>query len=473
MKFEAVIGLEVHAELSTKTKIYCGCTTEFKGEQNTHCCPVCMGFPGTLPVLNKRVVDYAIKAGLALNCNINRETYMARKNYFYPDCPKNYQITQDEVPICSDGYIEIASGEKIKKINIERIHMEEDAGKTLHREDGSYIDYNRAGVPLIEIVSKPDISSPEEAREYLLKLKGILQYLEVSDCKMEEGSLRCDANVSIRPLGSKEFGTKTEIKNMNSFKAVERALDFEINRQLESINRGQKIIQETRRWDEVKEKTVVMRSKEEAHDYRYFMEPDMILIKIDNKWIEEIKNSIPELPEGKKKRYIKDFQLSEYDAEIITASKNLAVFFEACVLEGGDPKEIKNWILGEVLKTLKESNKGIDSIKPAHIVSLISLVSKGVISKTAAKEVFKDIFETGKSPEKIVEKKGLLQISKEGDIKEIINKVINDNPQSVIDYKNGKTKAMGYIVGQVMKASGGKANPKIVNSLLFEKLKNL
>lgn len=472
MEFEAVIGLEVHAELSTKTKIYCGCTTEFGGEQNTHCCPVCMGLPGALPVLNKEVVSYAIKGGLALNCEINKETYMARKNYFYPDCPKNYQITQDETPLCSNGYIEIALEDGVKKIGIQRIHIEEDAGKALHREDGTYIDFNRSGVPLIEIVSKPDMRSAQEAKMYLENLKAILQYTEVSDCKMEEGSLRCDANVSIRPKGSNEFGVKTEIKNMNSFKAVEKAIEFEINRQIEAIKKGEKIVQETRRWDEAKGETIVMRSKEEAHDYRYFPEPDMVYLEVNDEWIENIKSSLPELPEKKKERYISEYGLPDYDAGILTSSKALAGYFEETVAKGANPKDASNWIMGEVLRTLNDREMTIEDtkVKPKDLAKLIELINNGTITGTIAKKVFKDMFETGDSPEKIVKEKGMVQISDENAIRDIVNKVLDENPQSVEDFKNGKTKAMGFVVGQVMKASKGKANPQLVNKLVEEEL---
>ncbi|WP_027308605.1 Asp-tRNA(Asn)/Glu-tRNA(Gln) amidotransferase subunit GatB [Caloramator sp. ALD01] len=472
MEFEAIIGLEVHAELSTKTKIYCGCTTEFGGEQNTHCCPVCMGLPGALPVLNKEVVTYAMKAGLALNCEINKETYMARKNYFYPDCPKNYQITQDETPLCKNGYIEITTEEGTKKIGIQRIHIEEDAGKALHREDGTYVDFNRSGVPLIEIVSKPDMRTAQEAKMYLENLKAILQYTEVSDCKMEEGSLRCDANVSVRPKGSSEFGVKTEIKNMNSFKAVEKAIEYEIKRQIEAINRGEKIVQETRRWDEAKGETIVMRSKEEAHDYRYFPEPDMVYLVVDDEWINNVKNTLPELPDKKRARYISEYGLPEYDASILTSSKALAAFFEDTVKEGASPKDASNWIMGEVLRTLNDREMSIEDIKvqPKHLSKLIELINNGTITGTIAKKVFKDMFETGDDPEKIVKEKGMVQISDENAIRDIVNKVLDENPQSVEDFKNGKTKAMGFVVGQVMKASKGKANPQLVNKLVEEEL---
>jgi aspartyl/glutamyl-tRNA(Asn/Gln) amidotransferase, B subunit len=472
MNYETVIGLEVHAELSTKTKIYCGCTTEFGGDVNTHCCPVCLGLPGSLPKLNKKVVEYAIKAGLATNCSITRESFMARKNYFYPDCPKDYQITQHELPLCADGYIEIETKEGPKKIRIERIHIEEDAGKLLHSGDGSLVDYNRTGVPLIEIVSRPDMRSPEEAVLYLEKLKSILQYVEVSDCKMEEGSLRCDANISLRPMGQEEFGTKSEIKNMNSFKALEKALEYEKQRHAEVLDAGEKIHQETRRWDDAKGVTMLMRSKEQAHDYRYFPEPDLVTLSVSDEWIENVKSTLPELPDSRRKRFMEEYNLPEYDSEVLTASKRLANFFEECVKGYNDPKSASNWVMGEMMRLMNDRNMGIEDIKikPADLAELLSMIGKGTISGTIAKKVFAEMFDTGKKPKAIVQEKGLVQNSNLDEIRGIVLKVLSENEQSVIDYKSGKTRAFGFLVGQIMKASKGKANPAIVNGILKEEL---
>lgn len=473
MKYEAVIGLEVHAELLTDTKIFCSCTTKFGGEPNTHVCPVCLGLPGTLPVLNKKVVEYAVKAGLALNCKIAKFSKMDRKNYFYPDLPKAYQISQYDIPLCSEGYIEIETEGKTKKIGITRIHIEEDAGKLMHENvDGSLVDYNRTGVPLIEIVSEPDISTPEEAYEYLTKLKSILEYSEVSDCKMQEGSLRVDTNVSVRPAGTSEFGTKIELKNLNSFKAVQKSLEYEIKRQIKVLEEGGTIEQETRRWNEAKGITESMRSKEEAHDYRYFPEPDLVPIIITDEWKAEIEKSLPEMPHHKKERFISQYGIPEYDAEVITSSKALADFFEKCVTEYSSAKTISNWIMGELARLLNETGKEIDDvlIKPHQLASLLSLIDNGTITGTIAKTVFEEMFNTGKDPEDIVEEKGLKQMNNEDELREIAKKVIADNPKSVEDYKGGKEKAIGFLVGQMMKATKGKANPQMATQLLKEEL---
>lgn len=476
MEFEAVIGLEVHAELSTKTKIYCGCTTEFGGKPNTHVCPVCLGLPGSLPKLNKRVVDYGIKAGLALNCKINKVSRMDRKNYFYPDCPKNYQITQDEIPLCSDGYIEIelSNGEK-KKIGVQRIHIEEDAGKLLHTKVGTLVDYNRAGVPLIEIVSKPDIRTPEEATLYLQKLRSILSSIEVSDCKMEEGSLRCDGNISIRPNGSSEFGVRSEIKNMNSFKALEKALSYEYNRHVEAVNNGGKLEQETRRWDEANSVTVLMRSKERANDYRYFPEGDLVTINVSDEWIEDIRKTIPELPHEKAERFVKEYDIPKYDASVLTLTMTMANFFEETAKVSGDAKAASNWLMGDISRLLNENAMSVEELKftPAQLAELIKLISSGTISNNIGKKVVEEMFKTGKSPNTIVEEKGLVQNNDEGAILDVVKKVIADNPKSIEDYKNGKKRAIGFLVGIVMKETKGKANPQIVNKLVNEEVAKL
>lgn len=476
MEFEAVIGLEVHAELSTKTKIYCGCTTEFGGKPNTHVCPVCLGLPGSLPKLNKKVVDYGIKAGLALNCKINKVSRMDRKNYFYPDCPKNYQITQDEIPICSDGYIEIElpNGEK-KKIGVERIHIEEDAGKLLHTKVGTLVDYNRAGVPLIEIVSKPDMRTTEEATLYLQKLRSILSSIEVSDCKMEEGSLRCDGNISIRPSGSSEFGVRSEIKNMNSFKALEKALSYEYDRHVEAINNGEKLEQETRRWDEANNVTALMRSKERANDYRYFPEGDLVTINISDEWIEEIRKTIPELPHEKAERFVKEYDIPKYDAGVLTLTMTMANFFEETAKVSGDAKAASNWLMGDISRLLNENAMSVEELKftPAQLAELIKLISSGTISNNIGKKVVGEMFKTGKSPKLIVKEKGLIQNNDEGAILDVVKKVIADNPKSIEDYKNGKKRAIGFLVGIVMKETKGKANPQIVNKLVNEEVQKL
>lgn len=473
MNYEAVIGLEVHAELSTKTKIYCGCTTEFGGQPNTHVCPVCLGLPGSLPQLNKKVVEYGIKAGLALNCKIHNVSRMDRKNYFYPDNPKNYQITQDEVPLCYEGYIEIEAenGEK-KRIGVERIHIEEDAGKLLHTPAGTLIDYNRAGVPLIEIVSKPDIGTPEEATLYLQKLKSILSSIGVSDVKMEEGSLRCDGNISIRPEGASEFGVRTEIKNMNSFKALEKALNYEYDRHVKAVEAGEKLHGETRRWDEANNITVLMRSKEQANDYRYFPEGDLVALNVREEWIEEIGKSIPELPHEKAERFVREFEIPRYDAMVLTLSMAMADFFERAAKESEDAKAASNWLMGDISKLMNEKNIGIESLKftPVDLAELIKLVNSGTISNNIGKKVVDEMFETGKAPKTIVEEKGLVQNNDEAAIREAVVKVIQNNPQAVEDFKNGKKRAVGFLVGIVMKETKGKANPQMANKLVTEEL---
>ncbi|MDI3546872.1 MAG: aspartyl-tRNA(Asn)/glutamyl-tRNA(Gln) amidotransferase subunit [Halanaerobiales bacterium] len=477
-EYEVIIGLEVHVQLATESKIFCDCSTEFGAEPNTHTCPVCLGLPGTLPVLNKKVVDYAIMAGLALNCEISEYSKFDRKNYFYPDLPKAYQISQYDLPLCQNGYIEIETGNGSKKIGITRIHMEEDAGKLVHegsidRSTGSLVDYNRTGVPLIEIVSEPDMRSPAEAREYLTQLKKILEYLGVSDCNMEEGSLRCDANVSIRPVGQEEFGTKTELKNMNSFKAVEKALEYEVERQKQVLARGEEVIQETRTWDDSLNKTISMRGKEEAHDYRYFPEPDLVPLEIDAEWVNEIRENLPELPLERKERFISDYGLPAYDAGVLTDSRDLADLFEECVQAYDDPKTVSNWIMGEFLRLVKEAGIEVaeSKITGKLLAKMLRLMDDGTISSKIAKTVFEEMFKTGKDPETIVEEKGLKQISDEGKLEEIVDQIILANPNVVEDIKNGKDKAIGFLVGQVMKETRGKANPQLVNKLLREKIK--
>lgn len=474
MEYEIVIGLEVHAELSTKSKIYCSCTTEFGGDVNTHCCPICTGMPGVLPVLNKSVVEYAVKAGLAMNCTIPEFSKQDRKNYFYPDLPKAYQVSQFDLPLCKDGYIDIEVGGVSKRIGITRIHIEEDAGKLIHDDwgTGSLVDYNRCGVPLIEIVSEPDIRSAEEAKAFLENIKAILEYIEVSDCKMQEGSLRADVNLSVRPKGQEQFGTRTEMKNLNSFRSILRAVESEAKRQIAELESGGVIEQETRRWDDNKGMSYAMRSKEEAHDYRYFPEPDLVPIVVDAAWRERLKASLPELPEARKKRYVSEYGLPEYDAYILTSSKVLADYFEEAVSKSSNAKAVSNWIMGDMMRILKEKDMEADAIPfPAeYLAKLISLIDKGTISGTIAKKVFGKMFETGKSPEIIVKEEGLEVVSDEGALTQIIKKILEANPQSVNDYKSGKEKAFGFLVGQAMKETRGKADPQMINKLLKEEL---
>ena len=472
--YEIVMGLEVHCELATKTKIFCSCPTDFGGEPNSHCCPVCMAMPGALPVLNKKVVEYAIKAGLATNCEIARTSKSDRKNYFYPDLPLSYQISQFDMPLCAKGHIEIETENGPKKIRITRIHIEEDAGKLNHEEygNGSLVDLNRAGVPLIEIVSEPDLRSSLEVESYLRKLKSILEYIEVSDCKMQEGSLRADINVSVRKKGAKEFGTRTEMKNMNSFKAIVRAIEYEAERQIEVLENGGKIEQETLRWDDAIGKTFSMRDKEDAQDYRYFPDPDLAIINISEDKIQKIRENLPEMPESRKERYINEYKLPEYDSNIITASKYLSDLFENAIKICNNPKAVSNWIMSDIARILKEKEQEPSDIPftAEQLGELIVLIDKGTISSSIAKKVLEELFENPKKPEEIIKEKGWIQISDEGAIKEVVLKIIEQNPQSVADFKAGKDKALGFLVGQAMKETKGKANPQLLNKFFMEEL---
>lgn len=473
--YEMVIGLEVHSELSTKTKIFCSCPTEFGGEPNTHCCPVCMAMPGALPVLNEKVVEYAVKAGLAMNCEIAENSKNDRKNYFYPDLPKSYQISQFDMPLCKKGKVEIQTEQGKKTIGITRIHIEEDAGKLNHSEfgGGSLVDLNRAGVPLIEIVSEPDMRSSKEAEEYLKKVKSILEYIEVSDCKMQEGSLRADVNVSVRKKGETKFGTRTEMKNMNSFRSIVRAIEYEANRQIEILEEGGKIEQETLRWDDVSGKTFSMRDKEDAQDYRYFPEPDLVPIHLSKEYIQQIKESLPEMPESRKERYIKDFGLPEYDSNILTSSKYLSILFEGAEKICKNAKAVSNWIMSDITRILNEKELEPENIpfKAEDLGNLVVLIDKGTISSKIAKQVLEEMFENPKTPEEIIKEKGLIQISDEGQIKQVVEKILQANPQSIADFKAGKDRALGFLVGQAMKETKGKANPQMLNKMFLEELK--
>ncbi|MFC7393467.1 Asp-tRNA(Asn)/Glu-tRNA(Gln) amidotransferase subunit GatB [Scopulibacillus cellulosilyticus] len=477
MNFETIIGLEVHVELKTNSKIFCGCSTEFGAPPNTHTCPICLGHPGVLPVLNKQAVEFAMRAAMALNCEIATETKFDRKNYFYPDNPKAYQISQFDKPIGEHGYIEIEVNGKKKRIGITRLHLEEDAGKLTHADDGAHslVDFNRVGTPLIEIVSEPDIRTPEEAYAYLEKLKAIMQYTGVSDCKMEEGSLRCDANLSIRPYGQEEFGTKTELKNLNSFSFVQKGLEYEEKRQEQVLLSGGVIEQETRRYDEASKKTILMRVKEGSDDYRYFPEPDLVKLNIDQAWMDKVKEDIPELPDARRERYINELNLPAYDAQVLTASKSMSDFFEAAIKEGADAKLTSNWMMGEVSAYLNSNNKEIEDVAltPEGLAKMVGLIEKGTISSKIAKKVFKELIEKGGDPEEIVKSKGLVQISDESELRKIVIPILEENKQSMIDYKNGKDRALGFLVGQVMKASKGKANPPMVNKLILEEIEKI
>ena len=474
-EYETVIGLEVHVELATKTKIFCGCSTAFGGAPNTHTCPVCTGMPGSLPVLNKQVVEYAMAVGLATNCTVNQNCKFDRKNYFYPDNPQNYQISQLYEPICRNGGIEIETADGTKKtIGIHEIHMEEDAGKLVHDDwdDVSIVDFNRSGVPLIEIVSEPDMRSADEVIAYLEKLRLIIQYLGASDCKLNEGSMRADVNLSVRKVGASELGTRTEMKNLNSFRAIARAIEGEKNRQIDLIESGEKVVQETRRWDDAKESSHAMRSKEDAQDYRYFPEPDLVPIHISDEWLAEVKSRQPELRTEKLARYESEYEIPRYDAEIITSSKHLADIFEQTVAICGKPKKVSNWLMVETMRLLKEREMESEDIvfSPEHLAALVELADAGTINSTVAKEVFEHMFADDTDPKQYVEEHGLKTVNDEGALRATIEQVIKDNPQSVDDYHNGKEKAIGFLVGQTMKAMKGKANPGMVNQILKELL---
>ena len=473
-QYETVIGLEVHVELATKTKIFCGCSTEFGGAPNTHTCPVCTGMPGSLPVLNKQVVEYAIAVGLATNCSITQYCKFDRKNYFYPDNPQNYQISQLYLPICRNGGIEIETAAGKKTVGIHEIHMEEDAGKLVHHDctGSSMVDYNRSGVPLIEIVSEPDMRSADEVIAYLEKLRMIIQYLGASDCKLQEGSMRADVNLSVREVGATEFGTRTEMKNLNSFKAISHAIEGERARQIELLEEGRQVIQETRRWDDNKESSYAMRSKEDAQDYRYFPEPDLVPIVISDEWLKEVKDRQPELRSEKLERYKKEYDIPEYDAEIITGTKKMADIFEATTAICNKPKKVSNWLMVETMRLLKENEMEAEDISfaPENLAKLIELADAGEINSSVAKEVFEEVFKNNVDPEKYVEEKGLKTVSDDGALREVIEKIVADNPKSVEDYNSGKKKAIGFLVGQTMKAMQGKADPGMVNKILKEVL---
>jgi aspartyl-tRNA(Asn)/glutamyl-tRNA(Gln) amidotransferase subunit B len=475
VKYEAVIGLEVHAQMLTETKIFCGCLTRFGSEPNSQTCQLCIGMPGVLPVLNKKALEFAIRTGLATGCRISHYSRFARKNYFYPDLPKGYQISQYELPICEHGYIEIVADGGVKRIGITRIHMEEDAGKNIHEGGGgnySFVDLNRAGVPLMEIVSGPDIRSPREAVEYMKKLRTILRYLDVCDGSMEEGSLRCDANVSVRPAGEQELGVKVEIKNINSFRFVENALDYEIRRQIKALEEGGRIIQETRLWDSDRRITESMRGKEEAHDYRYFPEPDLVPITVSREWIDEIRSSLPELPDVKRERFVSVSGLPESDADFLASEKSVAGWFEEAVGLGGQPKTVANWIMGDLTRLLNDENKSFEDcpLKPKQLVDMLKLLDSGTISGKIAKTVFEEMYRTGEEADVIVKEKGLVQISDTGEIEKAVDEVVAKNPKEADRFRAGEEKLIGFFVGQVMKLTRGKANPQMVNELLKKKL---
>lgn len=478
MKYESVIGLEVHVELKTKTKIFCGCSTEFGAEPNTHVCPICLGLPGVLPVLNKEVLHFAIKAGLALHCDILPFSKFDRKNYYYPDLPKNFQTSQFDLPICKGGYVDIEVNGEARRIHLTRIHMEEDAGKLVHSgatidtSDSTCVDYNRTGVPLLEIVGEPELRSGEEARAYLEKLRAVLQYLGVSDCRLEEGSMRCDANISVRPVGSTTLGTKTEIKNINSFSGVQKGIEYEAVRQAQILDEGGTIQQATRGWEEAKGITVLQRIKEGDSDYRYFPEPDLIPIEVAPAYIEEVRGELPEMPDARRKRFMEELGLPEYDANLLTLEKQTADYFEAVVRDGADAKTASNWMLGEFAKKLNEEGLRADQapVQPDRLAELLGLIAKGTISGKIAKTVLPEMWFSGKTAAAVVKEKGLVQITDTGALEEIVKKIIAANPQSVADYRAGKKKAIGFLVGQIMKETKGRANPGAVNELLTKNL---
>lgn len=474
MIFETVIGVEVHAQLRTNSKMFCGCGTTFGLSANSQTCPVCLGLPGSLPVINRTAVEMAVRAGLALNCTIAENNQFARKNYFYPDLPKGYQISQYEFPICRYGWIEIRDGGGTKQIRVRRAHLEEDAGKNIHETgtSGSRVDLNRAGTPLLEIVTEPDMRSADEVVAYLKGLRDILMYLDVCDGNMEEGSFRCEPNLSLRPSGQQKFGTKVELKNINSFKYVKDAIEYEVKRQTKVLNEGGKISQETRLWNIERGETAVMRSKEEAHDYRYFPDPDLVPLKLDDEWIQGFRANLPELPAVRTKRFVSDYGLPEYDATILTASKGMADYFEICVKQFNQPKTVSNWVMGELMRELNNSGTDISAspVMPERLVSLLQMVDQGTISLKVAREIFPELYNSGKDPEQIIREKGLTQVSDEGALAKIIEEVLRKNPGQVAQFKEGKQQVLGFLVGQVMKASGGKANPGKVNELLKEKL---
>jgi aspartyl-tRNA(Asn)/glutamyl-tRNA(Gln) amidotransferase subunit B len=474
MIYEVVIGVEVHAQLRTKSKLFCGCGTRFGLPANSQTCPLCLGLPGTLPVINQAAVEMAVRAGLALNCTIATNNVFARKNYFYPDLPKGYQISQYESPICEHGWIEIAASEGTRRVRIRRAHLEEDAGKSVHiaGTNGSRVDLNRAGTPLLEIVTEPDLRSADEVVAYLKGLRDVLMYLEVCDGNTDEGSVRCEPNLSLRPLGQKEFGTKVELKNINSFKFVKDAIEYEIKRQTKVLSEGGHINQETRLWNIDRRETAVMRSKEEAHDYRYFPDPDLVPVKLEKEWIESCRKHVTELPAARMKRFVSEFGLSDYEAGVLTASKPMADYFESCVKLFNQPKTVSNWVMGELTRELNNSgtDAGASPVSPERLISLLQLVEKGTISLKSAREIFPEVYSSGKTPEQIIQEKGLVQLSDEGALDKIIVEVLAKNPTQVVQFKEGKQQVLGFLVGQVMKASGGKANPGKVNELLRKKL---